>query len=78
VVWLTCAADLDVVHELLATEAAIGKLGARPISADEAGQLARNEHLTVRNARAGESEKREDDRQNRRWAGPDARDRGND
>lgn len=39
----------DVVHELLATEAAIGKLGARAIAADEAGQLARNAHVTVRN-----------------------------
>jgi hypothetical protein len=48
----------DVVHELLATEAAIGKLGARTISADEAGQLARNEHVTVRNPRGGEAEKR--------------------
>lgn len=48
----------DVVHELLATEAAIGKLGARAISADEAGQLARNEHVTVRNPRGGEAGKR--------------------
>jgi hypothetical protein len=48
----------DVVHELLATEAAIGKLGARNISADEAGQLPRNEHVTVRNPRGGEAEKR--------------------
>jgi uncharacterized DUF497 family protein len=48
----------DVVHELLATEAAIAKLGARTISAREAGQLARNEHVTVRNPRGGEAEKR--------------------
>lgn len=43
----------DVVSELLATEAALDKLGARSISADEAGQLARNRHVTVRNPRAG-------------------------
>lgn len=39
----------DVVHELLATEAALDKLGARAITADEAGQLARNGHMVVRN-----------------------------
>ncbi|MDQ3722114.1 MAG: hypothetical protein M3376_03390 [Actinomycetota bacterium] len=39
----------DVVHELLATEAALDKLGARAISADEAGQLPRNRHVIVRN-----------------------------
>ncbi len=39
----------DVVHELLATEAAIGKLGAHAISAEEADQLARNRYVTVRN-----------------------------
>lgn len=44
----------NVVHERLATEAAIEKLGARTISADEAGQLARNEHVTVRNPRVEE------------------------
>lgn len=43
----------DVVSELLATEAALDKLGARSISADEAGQLARNRHVTVSNPRAG-------------------------
>jgi hypothetical protein len=48
----------DVVHGLLATEAAIGKLGARNISADEAGQLARNEHVTVRNPHGEEAETR--------------------
>lgn len=42
----------DVVSELLATEAALDKLGARSNSADEAGQLARNRHVTVRNPRA--------------------------
>lgn len=48
----------DVVHELLATEAAIGKLGARTISADEAGQLARKRHVTVRNPHGEEAETR--------------------
>jgi hypothetical protein len=46
----------DLVSELLATEAALDKLGARSISADEAGQLARNRHVTVRNPRAGTTE----------------------
>lgn len=55
---LTCPPMADVVHELLATEAAIGKLGARTISADEAGQLARNEHVTVRNPHGEETETR--------------------
>jgi len=49
----------DVVHELLATEAAIEKLGARSISVDEAGQLARNLHVMARDpANPGESGKR--------------------
>ena len=49
----------DVVSELLATEAALDKLGARSISADEAAQVARNHHVTVRNPRpGGASEKR--------------------
>ena len=39
----------DIVHELLATEAALDKLGARNISADEASQLPHNAHVTVRN-----------------------------
>jgi len=39
----------DSVTDLLATEAALDKLGARSISAEEAGQLLRNAHLTVRN-----------------------------
>jgi hypothetical protein len=39
----------DHVTDLLATEAALDKLGARSISAEEAGQLLRNAHLTVRN-----------------------------
>jgi hypothetical protein len=48
----------DVVHELLATEAALDKLGARGISADEASQLPRNEHITVRNPRGRRSDER--------------------
>lgn len=49
----------DTVHELLATEAALTKLGARNISADEAGQLPRNGHVVVRNPNArGEPDKR--------------------
>jgi hypothetical protein len=49
----------DVVHQLLATDAASDKLGARGISADEAGQLPRNRHVIVRNpAAAGEQSKR--------------------
>lgn len=33
-------------------------MDARNISADEAGQLARNQHVTVRNPRGGESDRR--------------------
>ena len=43
----------DAVHELLATEVALAKLGARNISAEEAGQLPRNRHIIVRNPHAG-------------------------
>jgi len=43
----------EVVHELLATEVALDKLGARDISADEAGQLPHNRHAVVSNPRAG-------------------------
>lgn len=42
----------DVVHELLVTEAAIDKLGARGVTSDEAGQIPRNRHVTVRNPAA--------------------------
>lgn len=42
----------DEVVELLLTEAALEKLGARSISAEDSGQLLRNAHLVVRNARA--------------------------
>jgi uncharacterized DUF497 family protein len=48
----------DLVHELLATEAALDKLGAHGISADEAGQLPRNSHVTVSNPRAAERDER--------------------
>ena len=37
------------IAELLATEAAIDKLGARDISIDEAQQVPRNTHVMVRN-----------------------------
>ncbi len=43
----------DVVHELLATEAAIDKLGARGVTTEEAAQVPRNRHVTVRNPAAG-------------------------
>lgn len=42
----------DVVHELLATERALAKLGARGISSEEAAQLPRNAHATIRNPHA--------------------------
>ncbi len=37
------------VQELLATEVALDKLGARGISAKEAEQIPRNDHVTTRN-----------------------------
>jgi hypothetical protein len=37
------------VHELVATRAAVDKLGARGISAKEAEQLPRNRHVTTTN-----------------------------
>ena len=42
----------DEVRELLLTETALQKLGARGISAEEIAQLLHNEHVTVRNPRA--------------------------
>lgn len=42
----------DDVIELLLTEVALDKLGARNISAEEAEQLLRNAHIVVRNPRA--------------------------
>lgn len=40
------------VQQLLATDVALDKLGARAISAQEAEQLPRNHHVAVRNPRA--------------------------
>jgi hypothetical protein len=37
----------DAVHQLLATDVALDKLGARGISAGEAEQLPRNRHVVV-------------------------------
>jgi uncharacterized DUF497 family protein len=48
----------DVVHELLATQRALDKLGARGISDAVAAQLPRNPHVTVRNPRGSEPERR--------------------
>lgn len=48
----------DVVHELLATERARNKLGARGISLEEVEQLPRNAHVTVRNPRGAEPARR--------------------
>jgi hypothetical protein len=42
----------DEVIELLLTEVALDKLGARNVSAEEAGQVLRNAHVVVRNPRA--------------------------
>jgi hypothetical protein len=42
---------LDLINELLATEAAINKLGARGISIDEAGQVIWNRCVVIRNRR---------------------------
>ena len=44
----------DVVHELLATAAAIEKLGKRGISDREVEQLPRNRHVIGRNPRGGD------------------------
>ena len=41
-----------VVHQLLATDVALDKLGARGISAEEAEQLPRNQYVTAVNPRA--------------------------
>lgn len=43
----------DAVQELLATDIALHKLGARSISTAEAEQVPRNHHITVRNPREG-------------------------
>ena len=41
----------DVVNQLLATEVALGKLGARAISSAEAEQALWNRHAVIRNRR---------------------------
>lgn len=41
----------DSIVELLATEAAIDKLGARDITTDDARQIPRNAHVIVHNPR---------------------------
>jgi hypothetical protein len=43
----------EAIHQLLATDTALDKLGALGISAQEAEQLLRNRHATVRNPRDG-------------------------
>ena len=48
----------DAISELLLTEAAIDKLGARGISAEEVHQLPRNAHVTVRNPHSDPPDKR--------------------
>lgn len=42
------------VNQLLTTDVALDKLGARGISAEEAEQLPRNAHTTARNPRQGD------------------------
>jgi hypothetical protein len=44
----------DEVVEVLLTEAALDKLGARTISSDEVGQLIGNAYVVVRNPRVPE------------------------
>jgi len=46
----------EMISQLLATDAARVKLGARDISTQEAEQLPRNRHATMRNPRAGGQE----------------------
>jgi uncharacterized DUF497 family protein len=48
----------DAISELLLTEAAIDKLGARGISVEEVHQLARNGNVTVRNPHSDPPDKR--------------------
>jgi uncharacterized DUF497 family protein len=50
----------DAVNQLLATEAALEKLGARGISLAEAGQTIWNRHVILRNRR-GSPERRQPD-----------------
>jgi hypothetical protein len=46
----------EMISQLLATDAARAKLGARNISTAEAEQLPRNRHATMRNPSAGGQE----------------------
>lgn len=46
------------IAELLATEVAIDKLGARGISLEEAQQVPRNTHVTIRNPREDDAGRR--------------------
>ena len=48
----------ELIAELLLTEAALDKLGARGISAEETHQLARNASTAVRNPRSNPPDKR--------------------
>lgn len=48
----------DAISELLLTEAAIDKLGARGVSVEEAHQIPRNAHVIVRNPRSDPPDKR--------------------
>jgi uncharacterized DUF497 family protein len=48
----------ESVHELLITDAALSKIGAREISADEAEELLRNRHVILGNPRAPDASKR--------------------
>ncbi len=48
----------DVVNQLLATEVALDKLGARGISSAEAEQAIWNRHVVIRNRR-GQAERRQ-------------------
>jgi hypothetical protein len=50
----------DAVNQLLATEAALDKLGARGISVVEAGQTIWNRHVVIRN-RGGSPERLQPD-----------------
>jgi len=51
---------VDVVSQVLATEAALDKLGARGISAAEAEQVIWNRHVVVKNRR-GSAQRRQRD-----------------
>jgi uncharacterized DUF497 family protein len=48
----------ESIRELLVTEAAIDKLGARSITTDDARQLPRNSHVIVSNPREQPPDKR--------------------